>query len=420
MSADLLFVGTEFGAFFTQDGGRKWIKLTGGLPVQSIHDIAIQKREGDLVLGSFSRGFYILDDYSALRSMTEPRLNEEAVLLPVRKTPMYIPASPMGGAGAAEQGHMMYTAENPPFGAVFTYWLRDEYQTLREKRQDREKAEKKAGQNSFYPSWDSLRAEASEEAPAVVLTVTDAAGNIVRRITGPTDAGFHRVAWDLRWSSSEPAVLGSRTRGDWDDTPNGPLAMPGTYTVTLAKRIGGVLTPIGQPQQFVCEPLLTPSLPPADRGAMLAFSQKTARLQRAVLGAGRLFNEAQGRLPLLAAALDESTRPTEDLRNELRGLRKRFESLGVTLYGDRVLRNAEEAFPPSLTERVNQVIGGHWSSTSAPTATHRRGYDIAAADFAKALEQLRGLVRDLQALEAKAEAAGAPWTPGRLPEWKPE
>ena len=417
---NLLFVGTEFGAFFTQDGGRKWIKLTGGLPVQSIHDIAIQKREGDLILGSFSRGFYILDDYSALRTMNESRLNEEAVLLPARKTPMYIPASPMGGAGSAEQGHEFYTAENPPFGAVFTYWLRDEYQSLREQRHEREKKQKKAGLDSFYPSWDSLRAEAREEEPAVVLTVTDAAGNVVRRLNGPADEGFHHVAWDLRWSSSEPAVLGSRTRGDWDDTPNGPLATPGTYTVQLAKRIDGVLTPLGAPQQFVCEPIGTPSVPAADRGALLAFEQKTARLQRAVLGAARALGEAQSRLPLLQAALEETTRPTEDLRAQLRDVRRRLDDLNTIFYGDRVLRRAEEATPPSLMERVNGVVSGHWASTSAPTATHRRGYEIASAQFGGVLEQLRAAIRDLQALEARAEALGAPWTPGRLPEWKPE
>ncbi|MCC6651597.1 MAG: glycosyl hydrolase [Candidatus Eisenbacteria bacterium] len=417
---NLLFVGTEFGAFFTQDGGREWIKLTGNLPTQSVRDIAIQKREGDLVLGTFSRGFYILDDYSALRSMNESRLAEEAVLLPVRKTPMFIPSSPMGGAGAAEQGSATYTAENPPFGAVFTYWLRDEYQSLRDQRRAKEKEHKKAGLNSYYPSWDSLRAEAREEAPAVVLTVTDGAGNVVRRIEGPTGQGFQRVAWDLRWSSSEPAVVGTRTRGDWDDTPNGPLAAPGTYTVQLAKRIDGVLTPLGQPQQFVCEPILTPSLPPADRGALLAFEQKTARLQRATLGAARALGEAQSRLPLLTSALNEATRPVEDLRAELRGIRTRLDALSVTFYGDRVLRRAEEAQPPSLTERVNQVVSGHWAATSAPTKTHMRGYEIAAAELAGALEQLRSAMRDLQALEGKAESIGAPWTPGRLPEWKPE
>ncbi|MFN8588191.1 MAG: glycosyl hydrolase [Candidatus Eisenbacteria bacterium] len=417
---NLLFVGTEFGAFFSQDGGRKWIKLTGNLPVQSVRDIAIQKREGDLVLATFSRGFWILDDYSPLRSMKEPRLNEEAALLPVRKAGMYVPASPMGGAGPAEQGTNFYTAENPPYGAVFTYWLRDEYQTLREQRHEREKAQKKAGQDSFYPSWDSLRTEAGEEAPEIVLTVTDGAGNVVRRLKGSADAGFHRVAWDFRWSSSEPAVIGTRTRGDWDDTPNGPLAVPGTYTVSLAKRVRGELTPLGQPQQFVCEPLLQPSLPAANRDELLAFSQKTARLQRAVLGGSRVLGEMQSRLPLLAAALDEVTRPTEDLRAQLRAIRARLDALNTTFYGDRVLRRAEEATPPSLVERVNQVVSGHWNATGAPTTTHRRNYDIAAADFATALEQLRGVQRDLQALEAKAEAAGAPWTPGRLPEWKPE
>jgi len=77
--------------------------------------------------------------------------------------------------------------------------------------------------------------------------------------------------------------------------------------------------------------------------------------------------------------------------------------------------------PPSIVDRVQQIVNGHWDATSAPTATHRRNYDIAAGQFEPVLAKLRTLsLTDLEQIEHAAEAAGAPWTPGRVPDWKRE
>ena len=82
---DLFFIGTEYGVFFTNDGGKKWIQLKGGLPTTAIRDLDIQERENDLALATFGRGFYILDNYSPLRNVDEPTLeNENYKLFPVK------------------------------------------------------------------------------------------------------------------------------------------------------------------------------------------------------------------------------------------------------------------------------------------------------------------------------------------------
>ncbi|MEO8578387.1 MAG: glycosyl hydrolase, partial [Gemmatimonadales bacterium] len=120
---NLLFAGTEWGLFVSRDGGRKWLKLNGGLPTIQVRDLAIQKRENDLVLGTFGRGFYILDDYSSLRTMTDATLASDFVLFPTRPAPLYVPSSPLGlsdAVGPAFQGAGYYMANNPPYGAVFT------------------------------------------------------------------------------------------------------------------------------------------------------------------------------------------------------------------------------------------------------------------------------------------------------------
>ncbi len=418
---NLLFVGTEFGVFFTPDGGGKWIQLKGGLPVQAVRDLAIQKREGDLVLATFGRGFYVLDDLTPLREMaSEDRLAAEATLLPVRRTPMYVPSTPLGGAGGSQQGGAFYTAPNPPYGAVFTYWLHDGWKSRKEQRHEREQEQEKAGANSLYPSWDSLRAEAREEDPAIVLTVTDDGGRIVRRIEGPASAGFHRVAWDLHWTSLAPMEANPRQRSEWDDTPDGALAAPGTYHVAMAKRVGGVVTPLGMPQAFTCVPVGEGTLTAKDRAELQAFELRTARMQRAAMGAAKALGEAQQRAGLLKKALLATPAATDELRASVTSLEDRMRDLAVVFYGDPVLRGHEESSPASLMDRLNQVIGGHWNATCAPTRTERRNADIVSQQLTTALATLKSLRTELQGLEDKAEAAGAPWTPGRLPTWSAE
>ena len=419
---DLLFAGTEFGVFFTANGGAKWVQLKGGLPTIAVRDIAIQEREQDLVLATFGRGFYILDDYSPLRRLGPDGMDQPTTLLPVRNAWMFIPAMPYGWKGKGFLGESFYAAPNPPFGAVFTYYLKDALQTKREARLEQEKTIAKEGGDVRYPAWDALRAEDREEPPSMVLTVTDDAGNVVRRLTGPVTAGFHRVAWDLRYAPSEPASLEAEADDDpFSSPPAGSLASPGTYRVSLARRVEGKLEPVGEPQTFQALPLGTATLPNQDRAGLLEFQQKTARLQRAVLGASDLAEELRDRLSLIKKAVEDTPRADPRLMDEVRSLENRVRDIQLALNGDRVVRRYNEPTPASIVERVQGVVSGHWTSTSAATATHRQSYATAAGMFAPVLEQLRTLVDvDMKALNERLEAIGAPWTPGRVPKWEPE
>jgi photosystem II stability/assembly factor-like uncharacterized protein len=419
----LLFAGTEFGVFVTIDGGTRWVKLGGGLPTIAVRDIAIQPREHDLVIATFGRGFYVLDDYRPLQQITPEVLAGNAVF-PVRQAWMVVPSLPYGLRGKGFLGESFYAAPNPPFGAVFTYYLKDALQTTREARLAREKALAKDGGAVAYPPWDALRAEDREEPPAVVLTVTDEAGNVVRRLTGPTGAGFHRVAWDLRYPPADPATVEPFTFSDEDlfsTPPIGPLAAPGTFTVSVATRVDGRLTPVGGPQAFQALPLGTSTLTAADRAAALEFEQRTARLQRAALGASELAKDVRRQLALIARAVENSPRADARLADDVRRIDGRVRDVQLALDGDAVVRRYNEPTPPSVVERVQGVVAGHWLSTSAPTETHRRSYQVAGELFAPVLEQLRTIVEvDMKALGDRLEAVGAPWTPGRVPRWSPE
>ncbi len=419
---DLIFAGTEFGAYFTTDGGRKWVRISG-LPTIQVRDLAIQRRENDLVLGTFGRGIWILDDYSLLRRLRPEALERESALFPTKQAWMFIQRSPLGLRGKAFQGESHYTASNPPVGAVFTYYLKDEIKTRKQRRQELEKnIEGEEGVLS-YPNWDELREEDREEEPAVLVTVTDEQGNVVRRLTGPVTAGFHRVSWDLRFPPSTPTDLsGSEdlVANLFSEPARGPLAVPGTYKVAIAKRVDGVVTPLGEPESFTVLPLGAAGLPAQERATLLQFQQKVARLQRAVEGAIEVMDETQERIDHIQQAILDTPKADPKLTEQALALERRLEGLSVILTGDTTVSRRSEPTAPAIEDRVNAVVSSY-TATSPPTGTHQEAYAIAAEAFAPVLADLRKLVdQDLRQLEQALEQAGAPWTPGRLPDWRPE
>jgi photosystem II stability/assembly factor-like uncharacterized protein len=415
----LLFAGTEFGLYFSPDQGRRWIQLKGGMPTIQVRDLAIQQRENDLVAATFGRGFYVLDDYSPLRDISDAALQQQGLLFPVKPAFTFAPTAPFGGTGKGFNGDQFFVAPNPPLGAVFTYYLKDELQTRAQKRQKAEKALVEKGADTPYPTWEDLKREAREEAPVVVLTVSDADGHVVRRIEGPAKAGIQRVSWDLRYPAPDPTNLAPAERDPWTPEPVGPLVAPGQYRLSMATRVDGQLTSVGEPQSFTAAPLGGDSLPPADRKALLEFQIKTGELQRAALGAVSALTEAQTRIDHLKRALADTPRADPALAQRARAIESRLKDLQDQLLGDSVRASRGEPAPAGILGRIGQVVYGHWYSSADATATHRRNYEIAAQQFAPVLAQLRTLIlEDLAALEAAAEAAGAPWTPGRVPNWE--
>ncbi len=416
VDAHLLFAGCEFGAYFSADGGGHWTKLDGDLPTIAVRDVTVQQRQGDLVLATFGRGFYILDDIAPLRGLTRAALEQPAALFPVRDADAYIERSPLGGRGKSFQGDAYFTAPNPPFGALFTYYLKTTPKTARELRHEAEKEAAAKGVAPPYPTAQQLHAEALEPKPTVELTVTDSGGNVVRRIAAPAQKGFHRIAWDLRFPPSTPAKLPSATkeRAPWDAPDEGPMAVPGTYSVRLAVRVNGAATETSSPQQFRVVPLGLATLKAEDQAAVLAFETKTARLQRVVLGAVETAKEARARLALIQVALAETAAPVAALADQARDLDTRLAQIQRALSGDRVMEGYNEPVPPAIVDRVQGIVNSLWATTQAPTATMRQAYDDADQAFGPVLAELRTIVNsDLVKLDAALDAAGAPWTPGR-------
>lgn len=434
---NLLFLGTEFGLFFTNTGAQKWIQLKSGFPTIAVRDLAIQRRENDLVVGTFGRGIYILDDYTPLRSANTETLAKAAALFAVKNALLFMQSSQYGGRGKAFQGESFFTAENPPYGAVFTYYLKESLKTKKQVRQEAERAAERisptGGTNGEqkrepvvppYPTRDQLRAEEEEEPSRITLTVSDSAGKVVRRLTGPMVAGVHRVAWDLRYPAPSVSLQQQRPAEEGGDefrqAPSGPIVAPGRFTVSLSKTVDGVTTELAGPQSFSVVVDETLTMPAADLMATTEFQQKLYRLQRSLNGALETANATKTRLAQIKRALQETPSAAADpLIAQATSLDKRMNEILRTLRGDSILRARNENTPPSIMERVNGIAGELRASTSKPTRTQAEQYSIAAEEFSRELASLKALVEgDLARLEKAMEATGAPWTPGRIPDWK--
>ena len=425
--AGLMFAGTEFGAYFTLDGGGKWTRFTG-LPTVAVRDLEIQRRENDLVIGTFGRGIYILDDFTPLRIATESAITNETRIFPVKDALRYIERSRLGGRdGRGSQGATYFTAPNPAFGAVFTYHLAEKVKTLKETRQEADKKAIKEKRDIRYPTIEELRAEDEETEPLVLLVVKDDSDQTVNQITATREKGLHRAAWNLRYPSLKPVQIRSKkseAEADEDDdrpVSSGPLASPGKYTVQLVREQDGRVTELTQPVPFNVIPLEMSTFPPKDREAVLAFNQKVARLQRAVEGTVRAVSEVETRLTYLRRAAGQTPGVSAELTKELHSLEERLRGIQVRLSGDSTLSKRIEAQAPTIAGRVQDIVSTQWRVTTAPTQTHRDAYKFAGEAFGKLLGEFHTLAeKELPALEAKFEKAGSPWTPGRVPDWKME
>ena len=417
---DLLFAGTEFGLFASVDGGKHWKQLKSGLPTIAVRDIDIQKRENDLVLATFGRGFYILDDYSPLRYLNKGTLGSEAHIFPVKDTLMYVESSPLGSGGAAGkgfQGETYFNSENPPLGAVFTYYLKESLKTQKDKREEKEKDAVKKGQPVHYPSYEEMRAEEDEEIPYLVFTILDEEENVVRRLRASARAGLHQIVWDLKYPALSPTNL--RDSSPTSSGGSSTLALPGKYEVFLSKNVNGVETKLTQPVEFNAVTLDNTSLPAEDRAELVAFQKKVRELSRAVNAASSIIRELADKVGHFKVALKSVTVDTTQISADIKALEARVDEIQRKLFGDRALSRIDKDAEPGLSSRVNSIIYEQWRSTSAPTQSQRDAYNIVAEEFSPILQIVKKLVEeDVRKIEKKLEEIGAPYTPGRVPDWK--
>ncbi|MBK9098695.1 MAG: glycosyl hydrolase [bacterium] len=412
IKSDLLFIGTEYGVFFTLNGGKKWIQLKGGLPTQAVRDLDIQERENDLALATFGRGFYILDNYSPLRDLDEQSLEQENYkLFPVKDALMFIKRS----ATFSSLGSSFFKAENPPFGATFTYYVKEAPKTKKETRQEKEKEFIKDNKPVEYPAWDDLRAEDREEKSYLLFVILDEQGNVVRKLKEGIKQGINRITWDLRYPDTNPV------KSVTDKNESGTPVMPGKYSVEMFMSIDGELTKVAGPQSFEAKVLNNTTLPAEDRAAMVEFHKKVAEFNRAVEGALNSVRDLNTKTDILIYAIKRTPDAPNSLMDNALKIKKDTEDILQHLYQDKSLAERNEPVPPTVYDRLNELAWGMWSTTSAPTTTQQNVYKAASEEFEPMLSRIKNLLEvDVKNLEYEMEKYGAPWTPGRVPGWNKE
>lgn len=404
VNPDLLFAGTEFGVFFTLDGGKVWKQLKAGLPTIAIRDIAIQKRENDLVLASFGRGFYILDDYSPLRSLADETLEQNAAVLPIKDGLLFNQAY-VGGTDY--KGASYYSAENPPIGATFTYYIKEAPKTIKQERLEREKT------NPAWPDAAQIRAEDQEEKYYLLFEISDDSGKAIRRISTAYAAGVQRITWDGRYGSNADLSLRGAPMTNADDAYFAP---EGSYTVRIFESKNGTLKPLTEPVGFKIKHLKHNTLYTQNTNELLAFQAEVDGVARELSAANEYFKETTEMVQHLKSAARNTAGADVGLLNQLRELELQLGNIDIALHGDASLAKREFPTLPGLQERLGLTAWGSWYNTSAPTGTQRQQVAFVKAELPKITNELKTIMAQAEAIKNKLYKAGAPYLRGDLPE----
>ncbi len=411
VNPNLLFCGTEYGVFFTADAGKAWVQLKSGLPTIAIRDMDIQERENDLVLASFGRGFYILDDYTPLRSLTPESLKNEMVLFPVKDALMFEPATPFGSPNRHFQGASLYMSENPPVAATFTFYQKEGMKTRKQQRMAEEKKLTAAGKPVPYPSFEALRAEAVEESPYLLFTIRDQAGKVVRKLkTGADASGIRRFTWDLKHPAPDAISLSSR-RGDTESS--GDYVLPGTYSVEIGKVVDGAYAQVAAPVSFKVKSLENYAIPVKDRTALARFESQVADLVREVDAASSKWDELSEQVKYLQKAAWVTPAVPDSVLGQIEKIRKALASISITLKGDAAIASREFETAPSLEDRIGTLSGVLRSTTTGPSGSQLETYNLVKELLPEITVKLDALESEITALGTEMNKWGAPYTPGR-------
>lgn len=407
---ELMFLATEFGIYFTLNAGEAWHELKGDVPTISFRDLAIQKRENDLVGASFGRGFYVFDDYSFLRECSADILQKEASLFNTRKAWWYLPRGVIGfGEGKGAMGADYYTAPNPPFGAVLTYYLSDDIKTAKEIRKEAEKKLRTENADIPFPGWDAIEKERRQEAPILWITITDNNGNVVRKIKAPAKKGFHRVAWDLKSSSSSVVRLAEPKEAEEDNVPAGPMVAPGTYTATLSKLIDGKIVVLSGPVNVEVERLYNGTLAGSTPDVTAKFWKETDELSAEIGMTTIELQNAMKKAKAMQRALDMAEIAPGDLDTKLSNLVTEIYDLDEQLNGNRSKQEVGAINRVTASQRLGVAMMGTRNATYGPTSTHKENFELAKNQHSEIRAKVKTINEvEIPELVKELAEAGAP------------
>ncbi len=404
VNPSLLFIGTEFGIYFTVNGGENWKQLKGGLPTISFRDLVIQHEHNDLVAASFGRSFYILDNYTFLRNLDAAILEQEAVLFQPRETYLFRPQRDGREKGGSQGGQHFYGA-NPTYGVLFDYYIKEKPKTASQLRKKEEKELNTKEKDVDFPGWDVLAAEKNETSPNYWLQISDNNGNVIRKIKLANSKGVHRTAWNMKASSEWPIGSNSKADGDKDA---GWYVAAGTYSARMYQLFRGEAMPMGDAVEVVLKPLHKSTLPAKSQAEKDEFltAYMAAQLQRRLLS--RKFRNCKKETASLLVAAKRMNAPFPDALKQLVAIQNELRVLDTEWSGNSAKNAVGEKVSPTLNDRLSAAGATLWGSNYGPTATAKDGLAIATTLMEDYKERISTVDATLATIYAALRKAGSP------------
>jgi photosystem II stability/assembly factor-like uncharacterized protein len=400
INKELLFAATEYGIYFTNNGGQNWIQLKGNVPTISFRDLTIQRRENDLVAASFGRGFFVLDDISPLREFKTSMLSDEATLFPIKDAYWYKETSRVGSQGDNE-----YKAPNAPYGARFTYFMSDKLKSLSATRKAKEKENKSAG----FADWDTLEKEKNQAPIQILLVIKDVKGNIVNTVKGTNKKGFNRVNWRLNYPSKRGERLNQKGDGFSRD---GMLVTPGTYSATLVKRVDGISTVLQAAKTFQVIPMYDGALPRKSFNEINQFRAEVIQFQQDLTATNQMMTTQLNKVRAMKRAANKITVDNSRLMQDINNARLVLLDVDKELNGNPVKDEIGERSNPTANDGGWTSFSGLYN-TYGPTGNQKDAFNRSKSLLQKAKSKLKSSIMTLANLEQRLKQAGAPWIEGQ-------
>jgi photosystem II stability/assembly factor-like uncharacterized protein len=414
----LLFLGTEFSFYVSFDAGTTWTEFNKGLPTIPVRDIAIQERENDLVIATFGRGFYVIDDYTPLRNYSKEITGKKGYIFPVREAKMFVQTDEFDN-----QGSMYYIARNPAYGATITYYVDTVPKTERDIRKDKEKKLFEKGEFIPQPTARELSLEDREIKPYLIFTITDEEGNVIRKLFRNASKGVGRITWNFTYAGYQPVraadkfnpVSEGEGRGRWGG--GGISVMPGKYFVSMAMYAKGEISELAGPEPFECKPLDIVTLPLTDAAAKEKWIREMTAFAKTAYGAISYAAELEGKVNTIMQTIHQSTDAPASFMEEASALSDEIEEINYLIRGISVGASTEETppSPVSLSARLSAMSRSLYGNSGDISGIADQQFTILKKEFPVLLERIQKAGKAVDALNAKLDEIKAPWTSGRVP-----
>jgi len=393
VNPDILFIGTEWGVWVTLDGGKKWQQIKNGIPPIQVKDMAIQRRENDLVVATFGRGFYVLEDYSYLRDLSQELENSKAHIFSIKDGLLYYPSSNQN-----YQGEVNFGVPNPAPEVVIRYYLKDGYTTLKQKRINEQNEATKAGREITFPTNEQLVAEAEEESPYLLFTITDSEGSIMSKIERPVRKGMGTVAWDMSYLRR-----------------NGPAVPPGRYSVRMEKYADGSFEVLVEKADFVVNTLNNNALGTPDYKAKFEFLKEATDLSQVISATSSYAGDLKTKLNDVKSGLMSAPVNTNELLVKANELIKSIDEVVAVISGNRSAARID-ADSPTIMARARFALSANSDAEHDVTGAQVEQFNIARDKFSVEYDRLKKIVdNEFPVFIERLKEAGIKWAPGEFP-----